>query len=403
VRGPLVFTVSFGGKHCAIVGIHFELATNLCCDGWTMQVALMANTAHLTDEQSMFRFLVVGLLDEQIQVIQMLPQGTSEVASFAKSMLWQEGLGGHVSRLAVASLSDQLIDQQVSVLHAVDGQLWEPVLHLGRRLHLPVVLSMTSVSQLSQVKRLRRRISANCTAFCVATKSLAKAVSQLVSDSILVEVIPLGVPMPSQFTGAFSSEIPSIVITGTGCLDEDYQLVLEQLVRLAGQYPDLLLFFEASGGEDQRQIWQAARRFGLHAQCNFIPSRLRRRDWLADAQMLVVPQALGAARSIVLAAMACGLPVLAQRDPWLDYLRDGQTAWLVDAPDSQSWAQLLQRPLEDIDQTRCLVASARKWVAEHHTAAMQVAKMVDLYRRVAGEAYPFPTGHRVAGPSSNSR
>ncbi len=363
----------------------------------------MANTAHLTDEQSMFRFLVVGLLDEQVQVIQMLPQGASEVTLFAKSVIWQEGLGGHIGRLEVASLAEQLVDHQVSVLHALDGQLWAPILYLGRRLQLPVVLSVTSVGQLSQIKRLRRRISGNCTAFCVATKSLAKAVSRLVSDSILVEVIPLGVPMPSWFTGPSSLEIPGIVITGTGRLDRDYQLVLEQLVRLAAQYPNLLLFFEAFGGEDQRQIWQAAQRFGLHGQCNFIPSRLRRRDWLADARMLVVPQALGVARSIVLAAMACGLPVLAQRDPWLDYLRDGQTAWLLDAPDSQSWAQLLRRPLEDVDQTRRLVASARQWVAGHHTAAMQVSEMVDLYRRVAGEAYPFPTGDRVVVASSNSR
>jgi glycosyltransferase involved in cell wall biosynthesis len=111
---------------------------------------------------------------------------------------------------------------------------------------------------------------------------------------------------------------------------------------------------------------------------------------LLSADLLIQPQALGMVRPVTLAAMARGVPVLARRDPWLDYLEHDQTAVVLDDPDAAAWADWLGRFIADPDAFQPLTQRAREWVARRHTIHGQVEQTIELYRRLVGEAIPFP-------------
>jgi len=123
-----------------------------------------------------------------------------------------------------------------------------------------------------------------------------------------------------------------------------------------------------------------------------VPRRLGRRELLLGADLMIHPQATGAVHSVVIQAMANGVPVIAQHDPWLDFLIDGETAWV--APDAQpdTWRRLLGRAFEDRTALERLGDSARAWIRANRLAAVQVEKLLGLYREVLGKGYTFPPG-----------
>ena len=173
------------------------------------------------------------------------------------------------------------------------------------------------------------------------------------------------------------------------------QLYAANAPRLIADHPETLLFFD-SQGNDGHQLWQATRRHGLLANSSMIPGGLSRREMLTGAHLLIQPQALGRARGLTLQAMACGMPVLARQDPWLDYLLNDQTAWLAEQGDVETWGQLIHRSVEDAEAARELGSSARRWIADHHLASAHVQRTIDLYHRLISDPYKFTQESDIA-------
>jgi glycosyltransferase involved in cell wall biosynthesis len=120
------------------------------------------------------------------------------------------------------------------------------------------------------------------------------------------------------------------------------------------------------------------------------PRRLGHRELLLRADVLIHPQPLGMSRSLTLAAMAHGVPIVAQDDPWLDYLIDDQTTWIVEGPHVDEWVERLLRLMERPEDGLALARSARDWVRQHRQATTSVDRMLHMYRRMTGETLKFP-------------
>jgi glycosyltransferase involved in cell wall biosynthesis len=149
-------------------------------------------------------------------------------------------------------------------------------------------------------------------------------------------------------------------------------------------------FFCDGQGADLHELWLAAARLDLLACVSLIPARLGRSELLLSADLLIQPQALGMVRPVTLAAMARGVPVLARRDRWLDYLEHERTAVVLEDPDTAAWTAWLGRFIADPDSFQPLAQRARDWVARRHSIPGQVGQTIQLYRRLVGEAIPFP-------------
>jgi glycosyltransferase involved in cell wall biosynthesis len=88
--------------------------------------------------------------------------------------------------------------------------------------------------------------------------------------------------------------------------------------------------------------------------------------------------------------MAYALPVAAQADPWIDYLIEGQTAWLIDNHDPDQWVSLILGMIQDPARRRELGIRAREWVKQNRPFSDHLDQLIGIYRRVTGKSIKFP-------------
>jgi glycosyltransferase involved in cell wall biosynthesis len=363
------------------------------CSAAAMNVALLADTAWLDDELHSFQHLVVGLIDERVRVIQVMPDDVPIEASsvFAERVVWSESRWREVNRWRLGRLDDPLEKAEAHLLHALDSRLWRGAARLSEQMNVPVIFGASSADAVDAAERVVRDADPARVAFAASTEPIAQALRGKLDGAIVVETVPTGVHVAETTEGCSSEDALCVIVSGDGILDANYQALLNALVDVCDQHPGMQFFFDGQGS-DQHQVWKAASRLGLLRNVSMIPRRLGQRDVLLRADVLIQPQPLGQSRSITLEAMAHGLAVIAHEDGWLDYLIDDQTAWLVRDTSAAAWGAAINRILADLPAARSLGQRARAWVREHRSVSVQLARTLDLYRRVTGQTLPFPGG-----------
>ncbi|MCC7145225.1 MAG: glycosyltransferase family 4 protein [Phycisphaeraceae bacterium] len=357
-----------------------------------MHVALLANTAWLDEELRMFRHLVVGLIDEQVRVAQVVPNlvPEHEITTFGDVVTWRDSRWPLLRSWRLTRVADELEKLGVDLIHALDGRLWGAAVRLSDRLNIPVILGATSVLDLTEADRLLRRKGRAPLAFVTTTAPLGQAIARKVHGrQTPVEVIAPGVYLPENVLRNEAGEVTCAVVSGNGEVDEDYEALFTAIRHVVDRHPDIHFFLDGQRSE-QRSLWQLAQRNGLLEFVSLVPRRLGHREALLKSDVLIHPQPLGKSRSVILQAMAHGLPVLARSDPWVDYLVEDQTAWLAESADSRRWIELLERLIQHPPDARALGLRSRQWVKDKHVPSRQVAATLQMYRRVTGEAIKFP-------------
>jgi len=362
-----------------------------------MQVALIANRACLDEGVGGFRHLVVGLLDEQVRVVQVLPEGLGDKAGsgFGERVGWRDSGWSWLRGYRLAGLAEELDKLGVDLIHGLDHGVWQGAVKLGVRLNVPVVLSASGgsdVSGVAGVGRIGGLEEGGALAYLAATQAVGEAIREQVGNSVLVEVVATGVHVSEDagFARCAGGALCAVV-SGNGKYDADYDALLRAMRQVTEEYGDCQFFFDGQGG-DQHGLWQAGKGYGLLANMSLLPRRLGHQEMLLRADVLIQPQALGRSRSLTLEAMAQGLVVVARRDRWLDYLIDGQTAWVVEESDAGVWVGLIERLINHPGEGAGLAKKAKQWVGENHLASAQVAKALSVYRRLTSESIKFPQG-----------
>lgn len=403
-----------------------------------MRVAILADTPWLTEDLASFERLVIGLIDQQAQVTQVIPEEwlTQGSSILGQRIGWAESDWRLVRRYRLAALHEQLAEAGIQIVHAMSWRMWEGALALSEKLNLPVVLGVSSREDLELVPRLARRWprmgpdgfpvpqvegAPIRPAFVANTQPLWLALRELLGEPTIIDyttksaatnranevwnvelirpgVLPNG---PGARGGANADRlsmrlvdapprdrVPCIAVSGDGRMDEDTEALLAAMVDVVQEYPQTQFFFDGLG-PDQQEFWIAARKAALLANLSMLPRPVGQRDLLLRADMLLEPQALGVCSALTLQAMAVGMPVIARLDPALDYLVDEQTAWLVESPDAARWKSLILRAIDKPAEAAALGARAREWVIPRYSVAQQAVQTADLYRRLVGEPIAF--------------
>jgi len=357
-----------------------------------MHVALLANRAWLDEELTPFKRLLVGLIDEQVRVAQVVPESipADDLSGFGDHVPWREGNLAWVNNRRITGLSEPLEALGVDLIHALDGRMWRAGLALGESLGAPVILSACSKLDIPLAQRLLGRLDPTKVAITAATEPLGKALVELVGPDVLIKTIQTGVhpeppkPQAQDEPGEFCA-----IVSGNGVWDKDYDTLLGGIASFVRHHPMSQFFFDGQNS-GQHQVWKAANAMGLLANLSLIPRRLGHRQLLLRANVLIHPQALGKSRSLTLRAFAKGLPVIAHKDDDLDYLIDGQTAVVLNNPTSADWAQQFDKLINQPQGCAELGRSAADWVTKNRPTSRQVAGVLDVYRRMTGQTIPFP-------------
>lgn len=357
-----------------------------------MQVALLANTAWLDEELSSFRFLAVGLIDEMVNVVQVVPDRLpiTDAIQFGEFITWQDTGWAWLRRHRLRQLVAPLAKSDVDVIHALHGDIWDAALVVAEALDIPAVLNIGDQADAERLAKLQKQIEKVRVAFSATTAPLARIPAEVLTGDAMVDVVHQGVHLGEASAGPRAEERPlCAIISGAGAIDEDYEALFNALCRIVADHTEVQFFLDAEG-DDPHTLWQLAQKLNLLSNMSMVPHRLGHREVQLEADVIIHPQALGRSRSLTLQAMARAVPVLARDDAWLDYLLDDETAWLVDDAEEDQWERLVRRVIESPDDARQLGQRARMWVGKDHLASQQVAGSLALYRKVTGEDMKFP-------------
>lgn len=360
-----------------------------------MLVALLANTAWLDEELLTIKALLVGLLDEGVGAVKVVPEtvGSEELGMMGTRVTWKEAGWPMLKEHRVAALASKLGELEVDVIHAVDGRMWRAARRLARTMDVPLICQANSFLDLRLVETILDRAAVPKLVFTATTQPLTDAIKQLTGDDAEVHFIPPGVHGTGERPRARDpNQSLCAIISGNDRLDANYNALLQGLVTFVQQSPATgqSLFFFDSQSDNQHQLWRAANRAGLGPNLSMVPRRLGHREMLLKADLLIHPQPQGKSRTLTLQAMAHGLPVVAAIDPWLDYLIDSQTAWTLTNPTPQTWCEKLMDIAANPHKGRALGESAQQWVRQHRLASDMITRTLAVYRAVSGEAIEFP-------------
>ena len=356
-----------------------------------MHVALLANSGWLDDELLNFQHLVVGLIDEQVRVTQVVPPvlGADDTSAFAELLVWRESRWPAWNRLRLHRLDRALTGLHVDLIHVMDAALWPGAAAVSRSLGIPAVYNVNTPDDLRSLPRLLRATAPARTAWVATSAPVGRALAAELEPSHKLETIPPGVHPGEPVRQRAADDALCAVISGDGQSDAYYDALMRALVEFTRRCPQAQFFLDGRGS-DQHALWQMASRRGLLSNLSLVPRRLGHHELLVRADVLIHPQPSHRARSLTLQAMANAVPVIAMDDGWVDHLIDGETAWIVPQAHSHAWLERLSWLVGQPEAAEALGQRALSWVREHRLASQQVGATLDLYRGMTGETLKFP-------------
>ena len=356
-----------------------------------MKAALLADGLWINEEASTVRFYAVGLTDEQVRVVPVTPIGCQRPRlSLITERLYFRSSKVSWWRRTPRRLAEQLRELEVDLLHAMDGSIYPLARMLGAALEVPVICSCWSTAELARIALAGHDVS---TVFVLPTPALAQRGRELLGEKTTIELVRPGVLGGSEEVAEPLADPESALcclVIGDGKVDVDYLSLLRGVTMVRSRLPQLQLLLYAMGG-DHHRLWQAASKLDLLGHVNLVDSAPQTRQLLVQADVLMVPQPLGAVRTVVLEAMAAKRPVIAAVDPMLDYLLEGKTARLIAEATADRWAEHFDQLVSMPRAFRSLGQSAAAYVKEHHQASRCVEQLLKIYRQATGEPLQFAT------------
>lgn len=361
-----------------------------------MHLALILDDERLLHEKLMLSRLCVGLMDEGCTLTRLVP-----IEPTGRGERYDEGPAGVTTRLAVPlkvlpwmrSTRAEQIAQAMErsapdAIYAVGRDTWQLAGDLGRRFESPVAISVWSADLLPHIPR--GRSAAAIGAYVAPTRPLADALRDVV-DPNLVSYVPQGVAVPKSAWPVFqdSSRPIALAVVGSGRDVMSYRALLGGFSRLLRDNYTAHAFIELRGPQ-QHEIWRHAHRLDLLSNVSTITDAARFRSLLTQCDALVLPERYGEVRSLVLDAMAMGLPIVAAEDPFLDMLIADETALLVSQPETDAWAAQLRKLLSSPEFAQKLGLAGRAYIDEHHRSSRQIAALLEMLNRlIHGEAIDY--------------
>lgn len=357
-----------------------------------MNVALIAEPDWLAHETALFRRLIVGLADESVRAIPVVPERAleAELSLAADRVDYEPSRWPMVNGLRLRRLAGVLRKLEPDVLHVMSGRMAPWLAPLRLALGVPMVVSCWSVAQ---ARRTARRSGPSVV--LLPTTGLAEAAGVSVDSEAAgapaARVIRPGVARPAETPGQPLADPEGAVcclVICEGQPEAAATAMLEGLAEARRRLPQIQLFVYSLRGDEHR-LWRHARRLDLLDAFNLVAAEPGSRRLLLNVDAVVRPEPLTTVRTLTLQAMAAGRPIIAAAGGVEDYLIADRTAELVEDPTPTDWAERFEALVRDPQRYRALGEGGREYVREHHGLAAHVASMIDLYRRVTGEPMSF--------------
>jgi len=367
-----------------------------------MRVLVMPGRSFASRERRMLQRLEVGLADEGIRVVHAIPRG-SDIAHdpdvFAQAILYDAGGLPLTRQIRARRLYEELQalprgagENAVDIVHAF-GESWHMAAEFARVASCSIAVDFWSLAMARRAAAIRAATHhLSGVVFLAPNDALERAVRRD-ADGISVRVTPWGVHCPPTAREILPpGRAPAITVSGAGVDRDSLVASLEGLAKLVKTHPDVMIFLDAHAAR-RANVWPTVRSLGLESRLSLTPLLEGRRELALRTDLLVLPEAPGEFKSIVLDAMATGLPIVAASDPMVTCLHDRRNALLIAGPDPALWAGAIGELLEDVPLARSLASAAREHIRKEHRVSSHIATVIDAYEwMTAGDAIRLPAG-----------
>ena len=317
----------------------------------------------LARERGMLGRMEVGLADEGVRVIHAVPLSSDSVEAagvYSTQLSYQDkGLpltlgvraAGVVRAVREALPTDNAEDRLIDAIYVAGERAWPMGFEIGRQVGAAVLLEVwrpgAGCSVASQAVGWTRKLSAKSVLRGLSIRLLAPdnptaALLRKDVPAALVPLVPWGVH-PGEFEQSARTRpggATTVLLHATGSDPLAVRAAIEGLARVAAQRPDIHVLVDAWATRAM-PLWSWASGSSLTSRMSVIPDSEGRRELPLHADMLMVPEATGEHRSIVLDALASRTLVLAARDVMVEWLSDDRTALLVDRAEPEVFAGAL--------------------------------------------------------------
>ncbi len=375
-----------------------------------MRVLILTDASFATRERAMLSRLEVGLADEGVRIIQAVPRsaapdegGQPPGQLFVQQLVYEDRGPGLLRRLrdrrlaeSIEALRDPEDERPVDIVHVFGeggGGAWATAAELAARFQAALAVEVWSAECVERASHVR--IPPGFERFPLVFFAPGRPIEERLREDVerpglgAVRYTPWGVHTPAAAHELLPvGRATSAMIAGSGRDSAPYAAALAGLAA-PGPQAQLMAFADAAA-ITRADAWPVVNRLGLTDRFTLAPDIEARRDLTLACDLLLVPEARGEHRTLVLDAMAAGILVIAASDPWVGWFIEGRTARLVDRPQPDRWASVLSSVLADIPAARALAASAREHVRQQQRASAHVASVVDAYEWLtAGDTLPF--------------
>lgn len=361
-----------------------------------MHVAMIMDAERLMREHLMLNRLAIGLLDEGVRLTRIVPDALDdetigmgeERISLAPRIEVPMRVLPWLHKSRTARLIEEMGKNQPDVVYCVGRGAWSIGLDIARVLEKPAALGVWSARLLRRVPR--GRAAKHVGGYLASTNAIAEALRTRV-DSDLVAVVPMGVAIPSRQRDVFADAESSIgiAVIGSGRDLPAYRAVLGGLKHIITDVPQAHIFLELRGPH-AHDIWRIAKQLDMLSHVSSIREASQHRPLVTRCDLMLVPERYGEPSSLLLEAMAYGMPIIASDDAFLDMLVPDESAIIVRNSSVEEWSKQIRRLTNDPAMAKQLGRAARDIVSREHASTVQSKRLIETLNRIVdGGVYRF--------------
>jgi glycosyltransferase involved in cell wall biosynthesis len=362
-----------------------------------VRVVILADTFFASRERELLARLEIGLADEGIRVIQASPSdrgaATTDASSVFRTSVTFPARGlPFTTGLRARRLAERLTeievggeDGDIDIVHVFGGTLWPFAQLVAEACGADLVLEVWRAGLVERAAAFPATDTRTLTlAPDPAIDRALKAAG--VSGRLASWGVHAGDPPKPKFQ---EGHAPTVILVGAGNDARGMRTALTGLADCARRHPDLLIFVDALAAR-RADLYPLAASLGITGNVSFIEEIETRRDLLVHADLLLLCEALGEQRTVVLDAMAHGMVVLSAEDRFSDCLRDGTTALLLKSPGAREWGSAVNAAISDVAGSRRLGETAREFVMKERRASDHVRAVLEAYSWLRREPAAVP-------------
>ncbi|MBC8201802.1 MAG: glycosyltransferase family 4 protein [Planctomycetes bacterium] len=319
----------------------------------------------LAQECAMLNRLTVGLLDEGIQVIRVVPECQMEQTpkfGTAVSFANQIEVSMPVPRMLRKKRRDEVVElflkQNVEMVFGFGKDAMQLALDIEKVLEINVLCEVLSMKAAKKVKRKSR-----IWRWFAPTPSIEQEIARRVGPE-RTALIPLGVTNHHTIHATDRVSKKCIVLLDAA---NDYKNSAEILALLAAK-SNVHLFIEMTGKHQQR-LWKQITTLSMHDRVTCLHDVGALRALVVQADLLVLPSVTMEVRTVLLDAMLSEVPTLATQIQGFDMLIDEETAIISNG----SWDSSLSLLLDDKRICERIGSNGSSLIAQKYGSAVQIA------------------------------